>query len=548
MAVTARKLTFALLGVVLVLLGAQVRAASPTPPAAGPPRLTKPIFVITGHGWGHGIGMGQYGAYGFARAGYDYRRILAHYYRGTTLGPAPLKRVRVLLAAGRASVTVSSEAPFKVIDAFGETFELNAGRVTIKPDLKLRPIGELQVRKLVGPLTFTAGSEPVALDRPYRGTLVVSVEKNTLTVINNVGLEQYLWGVVPSEMPHTWPAEALKAQAVAARSYALSHLTGGAFDLYSDTRSQVYRGIPEEEAPASAAVNATAGQVVLYRGKVASTYFHSTSGGRTASIADAWPGSQPVPYLVSVPDPYDNVSPYHDWGPVVVNADRLAAVLKVPGRLIDARAIVNGSQRATSVVGIGLNGEGPAVTGTDFRRALDLRSSWFTLGTLALERPSAPLAYGARFQLRGLARGLGKVSLERRATGDEWTAAGTLTAKAAGTFAVTVRPGVTTAYRLVVGDVRTAAVRVAVAPVVRFAAANAGTALRGTVKPALEGTVVQVERLQGSAWKPVAGARVASTGRFEATVELKPGSYRARVGAARGLVAGTSSVLTVSPA
>ena len=98
---------------------------------------------------------------------------------------------------------------------------------------------------------------------------------------------------MPAEVPDDWPAEALKAQAVVARSYALSHLHGGAFDLYPDTRSQVYLGVPEEEDSTNAAVNATAGQVVLYNGKVASTYYHSTSGGRTASIADVWPGEEP---------------------------------------------------------------------------------------------------------------------------------------------------------------------------------------------------------------------------------------------------------------
>ena len=103
-------------------------------------------------------------------------------------------------------------------------------------------------------------------------------------------------------MPYIWHPEALKAQAVAARSYALAtRKTGGAFDLYPDTRSQVYLGIDHEKPSTNAAVDATAGQVVLYEGQVAKTFFFSTSGGRTASAEDVWGAA--VPYLVSVRRP-----------------------------------------------------------------------------------------------------------------------------------------------------------------------------------------------------------------------------------------------------
>ena len=111
--------------------------------------------------------------------------------------------------------------------------------------------------------------------------------------MNGVGLEPYLWGVVPDEMPDEWPAEALRAQAVVARSYALAvRRSSGPFDLYPDVRSQVYGGVAAEEASTTAAVNATAGRVLLYGGKVATTFFFSTSGGRTASVEDAWRGRQ----------------------------------------------------------------------------------------------------------------------------------------------------------------------------------------------------------------------------------------------------------------
>ena len=126
----------------------------------------------------------------------------------------------------------------------------------------------------------------------------MSVANGSLRAVNSVALEAYLYGVVPSEMPKDWLPEALKAQAVAARSYALAvRKTGSWFDLYPDTRSQVYLGIAHEAPSTTAAVQETAGEVVLYQGRLATTYFFSSSGGRTASAPEVWPSSPPTPYL-----------------------------------------------------------------------------------------------------------------------------------------------------------------------------------------------------------------------------------------------------------
>ena len=103
----------------------------------------------------------------------------------------------------------------------------------------------------------------------------------------------------------------------------------GAYDLYADTRSQVYGGVAAEKPTTNAAVDATAGQVLLYEGKVATTFFFSTSGGRTASIEDVWARGEAVPYLVGVPDPYDTASPHHTLGTVRVH--RREADLDVQG-------------------------------------------------------------------------------------------------------------------------------------------------------------------------------------------------------------------------
>ena len=526
-----RKVIFSLFAVSALLgAGASTAAVNPT--------LTKPTFVIKGRGWGHGVGLSQYGAYGLARGGTAFDEILTHYYPGTTLGPAPVTSVRVLLAEGRKSLKISSQSQFRVRDAAGTLHVLPAGSYTLGPGLSIKVKGATKPQPLQGPLLFSPGAFPLNLGRPYRGQIQVVSDRGNLQAINVVGLEAYLYGVVPSEVPTHWPAEALKAQAVVARSYALSsRKVGGAFDLYSDTRSQVYLGVQEEEQPTNAAVDATAGEVLLYRGQVARTYYHSTSGGRTAAIADAWPGSKPVPYLISVPDPQDALSPHHQWGPFVFAAKKIASALKARGTLLDVTTTSNASGRVQSVTALTTTGQWTAL-GTDVRRALDLRSTWFNIGTLALAQPTKAAVFGVKLGLAGVARGLGKVTLEERPAGGSWRA---LRSVSGPSFTAPVRPQVTTSYRLTVGDARSGVVRVGVAPRVRLVTALAGTELRGVVRPLVPGARVEIQRLGGVSWSTVARTTVNEEGRFEVAQLLGPGTYRARVSPGRGLVPGTSA-------
>jgi stage II sporulation protein D len=525
---------------VLTVVGSAAPAPVP-PPAPG-----VPTFVISGRGWGHGIGMSQWGALGFAQRGYVYARILAHYYRGTTLGRAPVARVRVLLVEDKRSLTVSSDDVLRVRDAAGQRYELDAGSYALGPGLKLK-LRDGQPRPLPGPLVFSAELSPLKLDgKPYRGSLEIGSINNRLRAINAVGLESYLYGVVPDEVPDDWPAEALKAQAVVARSYALAVRKSGPFDLYDDVRSQVYNGIDAEEPQTSAAVNATNGQVLLYGGKVATTFFFSTSGGRTADIADVW-NVPPTPYLVSVPDPYDSISPHHRWGPFMFGAARLEKALGVKGKLVDVRTTLNRSGRVDQVIAVGSGGE-TSVPATDVRQRLGLRSTWFTVGVLSLDRPLRPIVYGSAIQLTGRARGLPAVTLEQRGAGGLWEKAGVVTPAADGGFSVPLKPLASAEYRLASGTVRTAAVRVAVAPLVRLVPPQSTTALRGSARPVLPGATVVIERLQGTAWTSAASATVDERGAFEARLQLTPGSYRARLAPGRGFAPGLSPVLNVVPA
>lgn len=526
------------LAVALALLGGGAAAARAT--AAGP------AFVITGHGWGHGVGLSQYGAYGYAQHGWNYRQIVAHYFPGTALGPAPLSRVRVLLADGQRSVAITSPAPFKVRDALGTVHTLPTTTVKLGPGLKLKVDDAQQPQALEAPLTFVPGAAPLTFRRAYRGSFQVDVVGGKLRVIDVVALEQYLYGVVPAEMPYSWAPEALKAQAIAARSYALAtRKLAAPFDLYPDTRSQMYLGIEREQPSTNAAVDATAGQVVLYNGQVATTFFYSTSGGRTASSADVW-GSF-TPYLVSVPDPYDTISPYHTWGPYTFDGAKLAKTFKVPGAITDVRSTVNSSGRVQKLTLVGAAGS-VDVSAASVRSVLGLRSTWFEVGMLGLQppAPATPVEFGGTVQLKGVARGIAAVALEQRPASASWQPVGPVAPAPDGTVVVSTRPTVTTDYRLSAGAVAAGAVRVSVAPRVRFDAdtADPGT-LRGLVRPVLQNAPVQIQRQNGTAWATIAKATVDANGAFSAQLQLATGTYRARVAPGRGFVPGTTPPLRV---
>jgi stage II sporulation protein D len=529
----------------LLLASVLLLAGGPAAPArvGEPAPVGTATFVVTGHGWGHGVGLSQWGAYGYAQKGVGYAKIIAHYFTGTQLGGAPVSRVRVLLTSGVKTLKLSSAEDFRVRDSTGVVHDVLAGTHALAPALKLKVDGEDKARALPGPLLFQPGAAPLALKRRYRGSIQVDVTNGKLRAINMVGLEQYLYGVVPSEMPYTWLPDALKAQAVAARSYALATRKTGAFDLYPDTRSQVYLGIDHEKPSTTAAVDATAGKVVLYEGQVAKTYFFSTSGGRTASAEDVW--GEAVPYLVSVPDPYDSISPHHDWGPLSFTGAKLARVLKMPGRVVDLQPELNASGRIRSLNVVGTKSS-LIVPGADLRRRLGLRSTWFSVGVLSLSPPALPVVYGSRARLTGTARGVAQAVLQLRA-GTEWQAVGSVKPGKEGSLSVVVKPTITTQYRLASGKVAAAAVRVPVAPLVRIFPARTPDQLRGYVRPAaLEGASILIQRQQDSGWATIVRTTVDSSGSFLAKLQLSTGVYRARVFPGRGFVPGTTGVLQVS--
>jgi SpoIID/LytB domain protein len=269
-------------------------------------------LLIEGAGNGHGVGMSQEGALGYAEHGWSDAAILAHYYTGTTLGRAPARYA---------------------------------------------------VKVLVG------------------------------SKVERIPLERYVRGVVSAEMPSSWPLAALEAQAIASRTYALTdHAGGSRFDVYSDTRSQMYRGVAAETAATNAAVAATAGQIVTYGGRPAITYYFASSGGMTEDIENSFVGSTPEPWLRGVPDSYETKS--SSWK-LSMSFASAAARLRglVKGSFRGIEVLTRGvSPRIVTAEVLGARGNSP-VSGPELAARLGLTSTWayFSVknGTSVTREPDA---------------------------------------------------------------------------------------------------------------------------------------------------------------
>jgi SpoIID/LytB domain protein len=341
-------------------------------------------------------------------------------------------------------------------------------------------------------------------------------------------------------MPANWSTEALEAQAVAARSYALATRNVGApYDAYADTRSQMYLGVSVESPATTSAVNATKGEVLLYGANVATAYFSSSSGGKTESSID-WLGNS-IPYLVSVPDPYDDISPYHDWGPVPLTAQAIAKALKIPNPITDATTVPNAAGRVAKLNFV-TQPATVAVSAAALRAAMGLRSTWFSLGIISLNAPvpSTPVTYGSPLTLSGVVRGVGgSVTLESRTSGGPWQAVGPVPA---GTLKLTERPAITTDYRLATPAAAGPFVRVRVAPTVSLTSFTTAQ-VTGSEQPVLMGAPVEVQQQNSDGtWTTVGSEPVAADGTFSLPVALDSGgTYRVTVGPASGYVAGSTA-------
>jgi stage II sporulation protein D len=331
-------------------------------------------WVIKGRGFGHGVGLSQYGAYGYAQHGRNYKQILEHYYRNTKVRKGRGGQVRVLLGSqGSAGFGGAEEACGRDLNPNKDySFALSGSKVSLlAPNgSKLRSCGNEARAK--GGRTIDISGFGV-----YRGDLVASADGDSMLIINALGVEGYVKGVVANEMPSSWDQQALRAQAVVARSYGLATERSGAFDHYDDTRSQVYGGRDSETKATNRAVKRTKRKVVKYKGKVATTYYFSTSGGETENSEFGFSGGSAVPYLKSVNDPYDDLSPVHKWR-VTYSDSEMESELKAlfQGKLQRIQILDTGrSPRIVRAKVVGSSGS-TTVTGDTLRNRLGLRSTW----------------------------------------------------------------------------------------------------------------------------------------------------------------------------
>lgn len=355
------------------LLLALLAIGALVPAAAG----AETSYRVSGGGFGHGVGMSQWGAYGFAKQGADYRDIVTHYYRGAKLDRVRASRsVRVLLGADSEIVFSGSKracgTDLKPSRTYRATLGEGGVRLERESGAKLATCEDKLVAKdASGPIRIEGEGE-------FRGDLVAAVGDGTLYAINQLEIDDYVQGVIPNEMPSAWPLAALQAQAVAARSYALATDSGGRlFDQYSDTRSQVYGGLASETKRTNRAVRRSSRGVLVYDDSVIPAFFFSSSGGRTENVEFGFGGATPAPYLRSVRDPYDDASPDHRWTETFSRSEmesKLSGL--VDGSFRDIEVTQRGaSPRIVTARVIGTDGSTP-VTGADLRVRLGLLSTW----------------------------------------------------------------------------------------------------------------------------------------------------------------------------
>ncbi|WP_426592772.1 DUF4214 domain-containing protein [Cellulomonas sp. McL0617] len=400
----------------LLLVGglAAPSAAAPVP-AVGPVlAVAGDSITFSGHGWGHGRGMGQYGALGYAVTyKWGYTQILDHYYGGTTLAGIGNPYMNVELTAETGTTLTAVGTNVQVNGA-----AVGTGDVAIRAQLQPGGAVALWSGASCGTTTWTpiagawtAGNvtigtaDPSTVDgmirvceasgeRTYRGQLTVQNVSGTQMTFNRLGAEDYLRGVVPRESPASWGnlangMEALKAQAVAARSYALSSTRASGANTCDTTACQVYSGAAFrptggartllEAAQSDLAVLQTAGQVRKVTGTstIARTEFSSSTGGWTAG------GTFPA-----VVDDGDAVAqnPYHDWVstiPVATVASGLGVSSVRSISVTQRNGLGADGGRVLSVNVVDNNGAAKTLTGNQVRIALGLRSDWFSISWIS---------------------------------------------------------------------------------------------------------------------------------------------------------------------
>jgi SpoIID/LytB domain protein len=360
-------------------------------------------FLFKGRGNGHGLGMSQWGARGRAAAGQDYKKILSTYYTGTRIDTRDTSgMVRIVLTDDRLDlarpwprlfgpqafvagpITVEGLPQLQAQADSSLGFDANsAGQpiayviaadgshgapVVISSTLTIHTSSPAGIRTNIMQVMggdFRSGAE----QRRFAGVLrIVPKGGATILPVNVLPLEDYLKGVVPAEMPPYWGVEALKAQAIAGRTYAVAHLGGADFDLRASELDQAYSGLTDQRAESNAAVDGTRGQVLSYQGQPITAFYMASDGGHTVSSEYRFVQWNHGPvlrshlgYLTGISDPLDR-GPSWQVGPF--SADGAAAILSDNGLNIGDRLVgIDVLQKEPSgrVVGVRLRGSSKSV-------------------------------------------------------------------------------------------------------------------------------------------------------------------------------------------
>ncbi|MDL9937639.1 SpoIID/LytB domain-containing protein [Gordonia sp. ABSL1-1] len=362
-----------------LLIGGIAVAGSQGPTDVGNVELSVGSTVtLIGHGHGHGRGLGQWGAYGYARKGWSANQILRHYYGGTTAGKVDRPEILVKLTQ-QSSVNVHADAGMRVGGqpvAPGQAVSLSGNTATILSGCGGGAVRTVRVpQPFVEPINMGPSRPPAEFlkfcgsNTAYRGALGYDGGG----VANKLHVDDYVKGVIPRESVPAWGdsggMEALKAQAVAARTYALAAIAGG--KKIDDTQnSQVYGGVSGEDPRTNKAADATAGQIRLQNGRPAFTEFSASTGGYTAG------GRFPA-----VADAGDSASPNHNWT-AEVSAGSIGSAFGVGAlrsfEVIEANGLGPENGRAIKVRAVGSAGT-VETTGEEARTKLGLKSSWFAI-------------------------------------------------------------------------------------------------------------------------------------------------------------------------
>lgn len=381
----------------LVMLAVTALVVVPATPAAADPPHDVPddaTITITGDGSGHGRGMSQYGAYSAARQGVSHREVLRTYYpktrwkdlRGTLEVLVSADDDRSLIVGDRPGLKVRAGTG-RLLQAHLQEPQAKRWRITRTRqgakvawfDTRWRTFQQFR-----GDVSFTAGGAPLALRTPegvvrYRGELRSATDDHGGRVtVSVVSLEDYARGVVASEMQAGWPAQALRAQAVASRTYGgwrRTHPLDVAYDICDTTLCQVYGGASAETAATDRAVRGTARRVLTFRRTPIFAEFSASNGGHTVD------GGKP--YLPARPDPYEGRSPdYYGWTVTVTSAEMEAEYDydNLTSIAIEERdGLGPRGGRVTQVRVTAESGFTDTVTGEDFRRDWGLPSTLFTI-------------------------------------------------------------------------------------------------------------------------------------------------------------------------